>query len=53
MKWTPTKWKRPKTGEKPLMVRFRNGVEGGPYVASALRWTDTDHPFDVVEVARA
>jgi hypothetical protein len=53
MKWTPTKWKRPKTGEKPLMVRFRNGVEGGPYLARQLVWDDRGWDFDVVEVARA
>jgi hypothetical protein len=53
MKWTPTKWSRPRTGEKPLMVEFRNGEVGGPYTSGMLRWTDTDHPFDVVKVARA
>lgn len=53
MKWTPSQFRKPRTGDKPLMVEFRNGVIGGPYTSSQIRWSDSGHDFDVVKVARA
>ena len=54
MKWTATNGKRPRTGEKPLWCKFRNGtVLKEPYRADQVRWTDTGDEFDIVEVARA
>lgn len=53
-RWTPTKWRKPKTGDKPLMVRFRNGVESRySYTAGQLVWADRGWDFDIVAVARA
>lgn len=53
MKWTPTQGRKPRTGEKPLRVRFANGQESRwEYVASQLRWTTTGGEWDITEVAR-
>jgi hypothetical protein len=54
MKWTPTKWKRPRTGEALLWFRFRCGhVSLRPYMAREFIWDDRGLEFDIVEVARA
>ena len=52
MRWQPTKGRKPRTKEK-LLVRFRNGIEGGPYTADQLVWGDRQDDWDIVEVARA
>lgn len=52
---TPTKWKRPRTGEKPLRVQWRTGeLSKYTYTASQLIWDDRgwDHDIIAVEVAR-
>ena len=51
---TPTQFRRPRTGDKPLRVQFRNGqLSKREYTAAQLRWTDTGHDFDIVAVERA
>ncbi len=37
----------PRTGDAMLNITFRCGLVK-QYVARQLRWTDTDHAFDVV-----
>lgn len=50
---TRTNFRKPKTGERLLRVRFRNGmVSRFEYVAAALRWTDTGSDWDILEVER-
>lgn len=50
---TPTKGRKPRTGERLLRVRFRNGVESSVgYTANQLRWTDTGDDWDVVACQR-
>jgi hypothetical protein len=46
---TPTNGRKPKTGDKRLLVQFRNG-QSGTYTAAQLRWTDTGSDFDAVAV---
>lgn len=54
MKWVETNGRRPRTGDKLLHVRFRNGLESKkPYLASQMRFTQVGDPWDVVAVARA
>jgi hypothetical protein len=56
MKWVETKGRRPKTGDKLLHLRFRNGLESKqPYRANMIRWeySDNNDPWDVTHVARA
>ena len=50
---TPTNGLRPKTGDAPLRVQFRSGIER-TYDAAArrLRFTDTGQAFDIVAVER-
>ena len=51
---TPTKWKQPRTGERPLRVQFRNGlVSRWTYTAQQLRWSDSGSDWDVIGVERA
>ena len=51
--WFQTFGRKPKTGDKPLFVRFRNGMESRfSYVAKQLRWTDTGDDWDIVGVRR-
>jgi len=54
MKWVETKGRRPKTGDKLLHLRFRNGLESKqPYRADMIaRWTHIGDPWDVMAVAR-
>ena len=54
MKWVETHGRRPRTGDKPLYVRFRNGLESQrTYTADQLRWTQVENdPWDIVAVAR-
>lgn len=52
--WRETHFRTPRTGEKPLRVKFRNGMESRfEYVARQLRFSDTGHEFDIVAVRRA
>lgn len=54
MRWHETNGRKPRTGDKPLRVKFRCGLESRfTYVASQLRWTDTGDSFDVVGVRKA
>lgn len=51
---TPTNFRKPKTGERLLRVKFRCGlVSRWEYTAAQLRWDDRGSPFDVVAVERA
>ncbi len=54
MNWVETHGRKPRTGEKPIHVRFRNGLESRQtYVASQLRWSQVGDDWDVTHVARA
>jgi hypothetical protein len=54
MKWVETQGKRPRTADRLLHVRFRNGeVSKQPYRADQMRWSQSGDPWDVVAVARA
>jgi hypothetical protein len=54
MKWIETQGKRPRTGDKPLHIKFRNGLESKvTYTAGQLRFTQVGDPWDVTHVARA
>jgi hypothetical protein len=54
MTWRETHFRAPKTGDKPLKVKFRNGMESRfEYVAKQLRWSDSGSDFDIVGVRRA
>ena len=47
----PTNFRKPKTGDRLLRVRWANGdVSRHTYSAAQLRWSDTNHPFDIVGV---
>jgi hypothetical protein len=51
---TPTQWKRPRTGDKPLRVQFRCGwVSKHTYTARQLVWEDRGWDFDIIAVERA
>ena len=51
---TPTNFRKPKTGERKLRVRFRNGqLSRFEYRADQLRWTDNGSDWDIIEVGRA
>lgn len=53
MTWTPTKWRRPRTGDTPLRVKFRNEVVSKEALpASKWNWEDRDYEFDIIEVRR-
>lgn len=50
-RWTPTKWREPKTGDTPLYVRFRNGIEPkDPAPASKWIWKDRGWSTDITHV---
>jgi hypothetical protein len=51
---TPTKWRRPRTGDSLLRVQFRNGrLSIHAYQARQLRWSNTGDEWDIVAVERA
>jgi len=51
---TPTNFRKPKTGERLLRVKFRNGLESRwTYRADQLVWKDRGWDFDIVAVERA
>lgn len=51
---TPTHFRKPKTGERLLRVRFRNGlVSRFTYTAAQLRWDERGSPWDIIAVERA
>lgn len=48
---TPTNGRKPRTGDKPLRVQFRNGRTSlRSYSADQLRWSATGCDWDVVAV---
>jgi hypothetical protein len=54
--WAETRGRKPKTGERLLNVRYRNGLESKhAYTAKQLRWDHTPHndPWDITHVRRA
>ena len=52
--WTPSKFKKPRTGEAKLKVRYRCGWESKwEYRADQLVWDDRGDPWDIVAVKRA
>lgn len=53
--FTPTKWRKPRTGEAKLRVQFRNGYvdDKHTYRASDLRWTDEGSAWDIIAVRKA
>lgn len=54
MKWVETQGRRPRTGDKLLHLRFRNGLESKrPYIAAQIRWDQVGDDWDVTHVARA
>lgn len=49
--FTPTKWREPKTGDKKLIVMFRNGwISRFAHTAKQWRWTDEGSDGDIVGV---
>jgi hypothetical protein len=53
MTWVETQGRKPRTGDKLLHLRFRNGLESAKaYQADKIRWTDTGDPWDVTHVRR-
>lgn len=51
--FTPTKGRKPRTGEALLRVQFRNGrISRHAYKASQLDWTDRGEGWDVIAVRR-
>lgn len=49
MSFQPTNWKPPRTGEKQLRVRWRDGsTSKWTYTAKQLNWTDRGDPLDVI-----
>jgi hypothetical protein len=53
MKWTSNPGRTPRTGDRPLKVKFANGVEARwDYTARQLRWSLTGSEWDIAEVAR-
>lgn len=51
MTWAPTQWKPPRTGERKLRVKFRNGqVSKHTYSAKQLVWQDRGEPFDITHL---
>ena len=54
MNWVETHGRKPRTGEKLLHIRFRNGLESRhTYTAAQIRWNDSGCEWDAVAVARA
>lgn len=51
---TPTNGRKPRTGDRPLRVRFRNGLLSRfEYTANQLRWDHRGSDWDIIEVGRA
>lgn len=45
---TPTNWKPPRTGDKHLRVRWREGTTSKwTYTAKQLNWSDRGDPLDI------
>lgn len=54
MRWVETHGRKPRTGEKPLWIKFRNGRESRfTYTAAQIRWSNSGSEWDAVEVSRA
>jgi len=50
MTWHPTQWRPPRTGERKLRVKFRNGdISRDALPAAKWNWSDRDYAFDIVE----
>lgn len=53
MNWTPTHWRKPRTGDALLFVRFRNGIESKQALPAAKwNWSDRDYNFDIIAARR-
>ena len=53
MTWVETKGRTPRTGERPLHIKFRNGLESRQtYTARQLRFSQVGDDWDVIAVAR-
>lgn len=53
LRWHDTNGKRPRTGDKLLHVRFRNGLESKqPYRADQMKFAQVGSDWDVMAVAR-
>jgi hypothetical protein len=51
--WVQTNGRKPRTGDKLLLLKFRNGLESKKgYTANQIRWSQVGDPWDVIEVAR-
>jgi hypothetical protein len=54
MTWVETNFRKPRTGDKPLRVMWRNGEESKhSYTADQLVWKDRGWDFDILKVRRA
>jgi hypothetical protein len=53
--WVETHGRKPRTGERPLLVRYRNGLESKHTytVRQIARWSHTGDDWDIMAVARA
>lgn len=53
--FTPTRGRKPRTGERRLIVQFRCGYvdKKHTYTAEQLRWSDTGDDWDIIAVKRA
>lgn len=48
VKWQPTNWKPPRTGDKKLRLKFRNGrISDHTYTARQINWADRSYDYDV------
>ena len=51
MKWASTNGRTPRTGERQLRVKFRNGeTSKHTYTAKQLRWDHNGTDFDITHV---
>jgi hypothetical protein len=55
MKWVETNGRKPRSGDKPLLIKFRNGLESKvAYRADQIaRWWHDGSDWDVIAVRRA
>lgn len=45
---TPTNWRPPRTGDRPLRVKFRNGdLSKEALPAAKWNWSDRDYDYDI------
>lgn len=54
MNWVETQGRKPRTGDRPLQLKFRNGIETmKTYTAAQIRWSQVGDDWDVMAVRRA